>query len=127
MSDDDPRELRDDLAGGDDGDHGGDSRVSAWQQRQRLLRWVALVALLGMLLPTGLGTYSTARTTAEKSCRMAVDFYASERTPSRVAFELRAPDAVGFTCYAQLSNGDVLVAVLGLIPGPPRLVTRTLS
>lgn len=122
MDNDDPRELRDDLA-----DDEADDGMPAWERRHRVLRWVALIALLGMLVPTGLGTWSMARTTAEQSCRLAVDYYADERTPSRVAFELLSPEAVGWMCYAQLSSGDVLVAVLGLIPGAPRLVPRTLS
>jgi len=122
MDDDDPRELRDDLASDE-----ADAGVPAWERRRRVLRWVALIALLGMLLPTGIGTWSMARNTAEQSCRLAVDFYANERTPSRVAFEVLSPDAIGWMCYAQLSSGDVLVAVLGLIPGAPRLVPRTLS
>jgi len=122
MDNDDPRELRDDLA-----DNEADDGMPAWERRRRVLRWIALIALLGMVLPTGLGTWSMARSTAEQSCRLAVDYYADERTPSRVAFELLSPDAVGWMCYAQLSSGDVRVAVLGLIPGAPRLVSRTLS
>jgi len=115
MDDDDPRELLEYESG--DG-------ASAWQRRRRVLRWVALIALVGMLVPTALGTYSTARTTAAQSCRVAVNFYADQRTPSRVAFELLSPDALGWNCYAQIGNTEVLVAVLGLIPGQPRLVSR---
>lgn len=121
MDDDDPIELRDDRA--DDADEG----LSPWERRRRVMRWVALIALVGMLLPTAVGTYSIARTTAEQSCRLAVDFYADERIPSRVAFELLSAEAVGWTCYAVTPSGDVLIAVLGLIPGAPRLVPRTLS
>lgn len=113
--DDDPRELLEYEPG--DG-------APAWERRRRVLRWVALIALVGMLVPTAIGSYVTARNTAEQSCRLAVDFYASERTPSRIAFEFLSPDAMGWTCYAQLGNGEVLVAVLGLIPGTPRLVSR---
>jgi len=119
MDDDDPIELR----GAVDDDAG----VPAWERRRRVMRWVALIALVGMLLPTAVGTYSIARATAERSCRLAVDFYADERTASRVAFEFLSPDALGWNCYAVTSSGDVLVAVLGLIPGSPRLVPRTLS
>ncbi len=120
MDDDDPIELR----GAVDDDDAG---VPAWERRRRVIRWVALIALVGMLLPTAVGTYSIARATAEQSCRLAVDFYADERTGSRVAFELLTLDAVGWNCYAVTSSGDVLVAALGLIPGAPRLVPRTLS
>jgi len=122
MDDDDPRELRDELTG-DDADQGS----PAWERRRRVLRWVALIALVGILLPTGVGSWSIARTTAERSCRLAVDFYADERTSARIAFEFLSPEALGWTCYAQLSSGDVLVAVLGLIPGSPRLVSRVNS
>lgn len=119
MDDDDPIELR----GAVDDDAG----LPAWERRRRVMRWVALIALVGMLLPTAVGTYSIARSTAEQSCRLAVDFYANERTPSRVVFELLPPDALGWNCYAATPRGDVLVAVLGLIPGAPNLVPRTLS
>lgn len=121
MDDDDPIELR--GAVNDDADTG----VPSWERRRRVMRWVALIALVGMVLPSAVGTYSVARTTAEQSCRLAVNFYANERTPSRVAFELLSLEAIGWTCYAQTSSGDVLVALLGLIPGEPRLVPRTLS
>lgn len=119
MDDDDPIELR----GAVDDDAG----VPAWERRRRVVRWVALIALIGMLLPTAVGTYSMAVTTAERSCRIAVDFYANERTPSRVAFELLSAEAAGWNCYAVTPSGEVLVAVLGLIPGAPKLVSRTLS
>lgn len=117
--DDDPIELR----GAVDDDAG----VPAWERRRRVMRWVALIALIGMLLPTAVGTYSIARSTAEQSCRIAVTFYANERTPSRAAFELLSAEALGWNCYAATPSGDVLVAVLGLIPGAPKLVSRTLS
>ncbi|MBX9719628.1 MAG: hypothetical protein K2X36_12430 [Microbacteriaceae bacterium] len=117
--DDDPIELR----GAVDDDAG----VPTWERRRRVMRWIALIALLGMLLPTAVGTYSVARSTAEQSCRLAVDVAANERTPSRVAFELLSPEAMGWTCYAVIPSGDVLVALLGLIPGAPRLAPRTLS
>ena len=119
MSDDDPIELREWP------DDERDQRPTAWERRQRVIRWVALVALIGMLVPTTLSTVAVARTTAEKSCRLAVDAAASERTPSRVSFELLSLEAVGWTCYAQTAGGDVLIALLGVIPGEPRLVPQT--
>jgi len=117
--DDDPIELRewpDDRA---------EEGVPSWERRRRVMRWVALIALVGMVLPGALSTYALARSTAEQSCRLAVDTVASERTPSRVAFELLSPEAVGWTCYAATPGGEVLIAVLGLIPGEPRLVPPT--
>jgi hypothetical protein len=118
MSDDDPIELRE----WPDDDHV--DAPTAWERRQRVIRWVALIALIGMLVPGTLSTVAVARTTAEQSCRLAVDAVASERTPSRVSFELLSLEAIGWTCYAQTAGGDVLVALLGLIPGEPRLVPQ---
>lgn len=121
MDDDDPIELRewpDDRA--DDADDG----LSPWERRRRVMRWVALIALIGMVVPGALSTYALARSTAEQSCRLAVDAVASPRTPSRVAFEVLSFEAVGWTCYAQTAGGDVLIALLGLIPGEPRLVPQ---
>lgn len=120
MNDDDPIELRE----WPDDDR-EDTRPPSWQRRARVMRWAALVALIGMLVPTTLSTVAVARTTAEKSCRLAVDFVASDRTPSRVAFEVLSLEAIGWTCYAQTAGGEVLVALLGLIPGEPRLVPPT--
>lgn len=120
MSDDDPIELREWPD-----DERDDARPTAWERRARVMRWVALVALIGMLVPGALSTYAVARTTAEQSCRLAVDAVASERTPSRVSFEVLSLEAIGWTCYAQTAGGDVLVALLGLIPGEPRLVPPT--
>lgn len=120
MNDDDPIELRE----WPDDDRDGD-RAPVWERRQRVMRWVALIALVGMLLPTALSTYAVARNTAEQSCRLAVDFVASERTPSRVSFELLSLEEIGWTCYAQTAGGEVLIALLGVIPGEPRLVPPT--
>lgn len=117
MSDDDPIELRERPDDDDD-------RAPLGERRRRVMRWVALITLVGMLLPGALSTYALARSTAEQSCRLAVDAVASERTPSRVAFELLSPEAIGWTCYAETAGGDVLVALLGLIPGEPRLVAQ---
>ena len=120
MSDDDPIELREWPD-----DERDDARPTSWERRARVMRWVALIALVGMVLPGALSTYALARSTAEQACRLAVDTVASERTPSRVAFELLSAEAVGWTCYAATPGGEVLIAVLGLIPGEPRLVPPT--
>ena len=68
MDDDDPIELRGEVA------RDADDGMPAWERRRRVMRWVALIALLGMLLPTAVGTYSVARSSAVQSCRLAVDF-----------------------------------------------------
>lgn len=121
--DDDPIELRE---WPDDPDRDGTSeRLSPWERRKRILRWVSILAMAGLVVPGALGTWSVARSTAAQACRIAVDFYASPTTPARVAFELGDPRLLGWNCYAVGPGGDVCVAVLGLIPGSPRLEPRT--
>jgi len=127
MTHDDPRELDD--WNPDDGDHADwepdDDAPAPWQRRRRLMRAVALVTMLAMIVPGALTAWGVAQSTAERSCRIAVNFYANDRTPSRVAFELGSADTIGWNCYALAPTGEVRVALLGLIPGPPRLVPAT--
>lgn len=120
--DDDPIELRE---WPDDPDRDADERMSPWERRKRILRWVSIVAMAALVIPGALGTWSVARSTAAQACRMAVDFYATPSTPARIAFELGDPRIIGWNCYAQAPNGEVLVAALGLIPGTPRLEPRS--
>lgn len=103
----------------------GDETTSPWERRRRVMRIVALVTMIAMVVPGALTSWAIAQSTAERSCRIAVDYYANERTPSRVAFELGSPDTLGWNCYAIAPTGEVRVALLGLIPGPPRLVPTT--
>lgn len=102
-----------------------DAATSPWERRRRVMRIVALVTMIAMVVPGALTTWAIAQSTAERSCRIAVDYYANDRTPSRVAFELGSPDTLGWNCYALAPTGEVRVALLGLIPGPPRLVPTT--
>ena len=119
---DDPIELRE---WPDDPDRDSSAGLSPWERRRRVLRWVSIVAMLALVIPGALGTWSVARNTAAQACRMAVDFYAAPGVPSRIAFDLTDPRLLGWNCYAQAPNGEVLVAALGLIPGTPRLEPRS--
>ena len=123
MTDDDPRELDDWQPDGWEPD---DTGPTPWERRRRVMRIVALVTMIAMVVPGALTSWAIAQSTAERSCRIAVDFYADARTPSRVAFELGgSPDTLGWNCYAVAPTGEVRVAVLGIIPGAPRLVPAT--
>ena len=123
MTDDEnPRELDEEQPYGSGSD---DEATSPWERRRRVMRIVALVTMIAMIVPGALTSWAIAQSTAERSCRIAVDFYATERTPARVAFELGSPDTLGWNCYAVAPTGEVRVALLGLIPGPPRLVPAT--
>jgi len=117
MTDEEPREL----AGGE----WDDETVPRFERRRRLMRVVALVTMVAMVVPGALTAWGVAQSTAERSCRIAVDFYANDRTPARVAFELGSGDTLGWNCYALAPTGEVRVALLGLIPGPPRLIPAT--
>jgi hypothetical protein len=127
MNEDNPRELNDwdpDDWGPDDSEPDDDA-TPPWERRRRIMRLVALVTMIAMVVPGALTSWAIAQSTAERSCRIAVDFYANDRTPSRVAFELSASESLGWNCYALAPTGEVRVAILGLIPGPPRLVPAT--
>lgn len=116
--DDDPIELR-------EFDDEPTDALSPWERRRRVMRWVAIIAMAALVVPGLLGTYSVARSTAAQACRLAVDFYASPFAPSRVAFELTDLRTLGWNCYAVAPTGEVRVAMLGLIPGTPRLEQRS--
>jgi hypothetical protein len=121
---DDPIELREWPDDPDDSGRAG-AGLSPWERRRRVLRWISIIAMLGLVIPGALGTWSVARTTAAQACRIAVDFYAAPGVPARVAFELTDPRLLGWNCYALAPTGEVRIAVLGLIPGSPRLEPRT--
>jgi len=118
--DDDPRELRDD--GYDDDLLDELESAGRFERRRRLIRWVAITTMLAMVVPGVLLSIGTAQSTAASSCRLAADLVGSERAPARAAFELTNLDTLGWNCYVVTGNGEVRVALLGLIPGPPRLV-----
>jgi len=122
IDDENPRELDDEQPYSRGAD---DETPTPWDRRRRVMRIVALVTMIAMVVPGALTSWAIAQSTAERSCRIAVDFYANERTTSRVAFELGSPDTLGWNCYALAPTGEVRVALLGLIPGPPRLVPTT--
>lgn len=123
--DDDPRELRDD--GFDDDLLDELESANRFERRRRVMRWVAIGTMLAMVVPGVLTTFGIAQSTAARSCRLAVDLAASERTTARAAFELTNLETLGWNCYAVTAAGEVRVAMLGLIPGPPRLVPTVSS
>jgi len=110
--DDDPRELLEEDAGEGPG---------PMARRRRALRWIALVTLVGMIVPGVLSTWAIARSTAEQSCRLVADEVAGARSDARVAFELTSLDRLGWNCYAESNGREVLIAVLGIIPGAARV------
>ena len=116
---DDPRELRDD--GFDDDLLDQLESEVRFERRRRIMRWVAIGTMLAIVVPGVLASVGIARSTAAQSCRLAVDLVASERATARTAFELTNLDTLGWNCYVVTGSGEVRVAMLGLIPGPPRL------
>jgi hypothetical protein len=118
--DDDPLEL---LEAHDP----DDGATPAWVRRARVMRILSILALFALTVPTALGTWALAQSTAARACRLAVDVRADPRTPARVAFELTDLETAGWNCYALAPTGKVRVAVLGIIPGTPDLRPSTQS
>ncbi|WAB85141.1 hypothetical protein OVN20_06225 [Microcella daejeonensis] len=123
--DDDPRELRDD--GFDDDLLEELESANRFERRRRVMKWVSIATMVAMVVPGVLTTVGIAQSTAARSCRLAVDLAASERTTARAAFEFSSLDTLGWNCYAVTASGEVRVAMLGLIPGPPRLTPSVAS
>jgi|GEM_PF-434541 len=86
------------------------------------MRVIVVLGLVGLVLPGILITAGTANRTALASCAVYSAYYAPESVSYSTRFELASSAGMGWNCYAVLfGGGEVLVASLGLIPGPPRV------
>lgn len=115
MNNDIPPELSDEW--GDE--QGGPSRFN---KRARMMKIVGLIALVSLVLPGVLVTWSTSRATANAACGIAVAYYAPTSSRWEARFDLLPPTNLGWNCYSYTADGIVLrVAHLGIIPGVPVL------
>jgi len=112
---DDPPELSEEW----DDELSGPSRMD---RRARVLKAVGIVALLSLVLPGVLITWSTSRATARAACTIAVDYYAPSAVSVDATFDLFPVRTLGWNCHAIMADGASLrVATLGIIPGAPTL------
>ena len=94
--------------------------------RSGIMRVVVLVAVIALVLPGVLVTWTTQVRTANYACQIAADYYAPGASHAIARLTFDNPDLIGWNCYAVMFNGEeVFTAHLGLIPGAPRLVPLT--
>jgi hypothetical protein len=96
----------------------GDGRPVHSLARQRAIRIMVVLGLVGLVLPGLIVTIGTQLSTAESACRIVVARSAADSVGAVARFELLGGDGPGWYCYAQRFGGDeVLLRSLGLIPG----------
>ncbi|WP_350349401.1 hypothetical protein ABIQ69_05650 [Agromyces sp. G08B096] len=88
-------------------------------RRQRMLRWVVVVALVAMVAPLVLSLAAVAQSSADRACRITVARFDDHATGSRVSFEVFGPAGPGWICTAERPGGDRVIANLGLVPSVP--------
>lgn len=94
--------------------------------RAKLIRLAGMIAILALVLPGILVTWTTWSRTAEYACELAVQYYAPSADASEARFDLVPVQSLGWTCYAVMFDGtEARVASLGPIPGAPTLRPMT--
>ena len=90
------------------------------------MKIVGVIALVSMVLPGVLVTWSTSRATANAACSIAVAYYAPTATRWQANFDVLPFQNFGWNCYVSTDDGFTLrVAHLGIIPGVPPLQPTT--
>jgi len=98
------------------------TRPSSMDKRARMMKIVGMIALVSMVLPGLLVTWSTSRATANAACGIAVAYYAPSAPRWQATFDFLPVQNIGWNCYAYTDDGFMLrVAHLGIIPGVPTL------
>ena len=96
------------------------------RKRMTVMRAVVIVAILALVLPGLVVTWTTQVSTANYACQIAVEYYAPGATSHRASFEIAPAELFGWNCYAVMFDGqEYFVAHVGLIPGAPRLIPLT--
>lgn len=101
------------------GAHDDDDRPLRSRRARKAMRVIVIVGLIALVLPSILVTLSVAGSTASSTCEVLVDRELRDATAS-ARFDLLGPAGPAWYCYASRYSGDeIIVASLGLIPGPP--------
>lgn len=86
------------------------------------MRVLVIVGIVALILPGIVVTATTASSTADRSCAIALEQAAPGLSDYQPRFELFSPAGVGWNCYAVEGDGDeILIATMGIIPGAPHL------
>ncbi|MFC6354930.1 hypothetical protein [Luethyella okanaganae] len=101
----------------DDGDH----RPLRSERMRRITRFVVLLGLTALILPTILTTLSVTQASANRACAVATSVYRQDAAGSTAGFELFGPGGPGWQCYWISGNGvSSYLLPLGLVPSVPR-------
>ena len=92
-----------------------------------MIRGIVIVALVALVLPGIVTTYSFAQSTANQACAAYVQAEVAEQSRIEVRFEFTGPGVIGWECYAITADGERHIVSLGLIPGLPSQVPGTVN
>jgi hypothetical protein len=96
------------------------------RRMRAVTRVVVVLGLVALVLPGIMTTVSVGSRTAQASCDIWVAYEEPGAAGASARFEIFGAGGVGWECYSVGAfGGDHHVASLGLIPGTPRLPSRT--
>jgi hypothetical protein len=95
------------------------------RRTQLVLRGAVVVAVVALVLPGVLTTYSYGESNASRACAIWAEYQVPEQHGIAVHFEFFGEGVVGWECYAVTATGTSHIASLGLIPGTPKLPSDT--
>jgi hypothetical protein len=100
----------------------GDGRPLRSKHTVTMMRVVVVLALVGLVLPGIVTTWSVAASSAQSACAVWVAYSVAGDSGADARFELFGPGTIGWECYSDGAfGGDRHIVSLGLIPGPPKL------
>lgn len=95
------------------------------RRRQRILRFIVILGIIGLVVPGFLTTWSVASATADRACAAMVIDQAPTAQGFSAQFELFGPGFLGWECYtAGPYAGEHHVGSLGIIPSAPNVSNR---
>ena len=95
---------------------------------QTVMRVIVVLALVGLILPGLIVTWTTAAATANRTCLEYARVYAPAAVATSTRFEMFGPEGPGWNCYVKEFGGtESLLRALGLIPGTAVLPSGELS
>ena len=100
----------------------GDGKPLRSKHTVTMMRVVVVLALVGLILPGIVTTWSVAASSAQSACAVWVAYSVAGDSGADARFELFGPGTIGWECYSDGAfGGDRHIVSLGLIPGPPKL------
>ena len=100
----------------------GDGKPLRSKRTLTMMRMVVVLALVGLILPGIVTTWSVAASSAQSACAVWVEYSVAGASGADARFEVFGPGGMGWECYSDGEfGGDRHIVSLGLIPGPPQL------